>query len=80
MGCHTVPPLAGKLKSERPSSLEFIYYTLTGIALYVLSDWILQRLEIKLGKRLEYRSLIFFGIILTLALISFSLIRWLAAG
>ncbi len=60
--------------------MDFIYYTLAGIALYVLSDWILQRLEIKLGKRLEYRSLIFFGIILTLALISFSLIRWLAAG
>ncbi len=60
--------------------MDFIYYTLAGIALYLFSDWILQRLEIKLGKRLQYRSLIFFGIILTLALISFSLIRWLAAG
>jgi len=60
--------------------LDFIYYTLAGIALYVFSDWILQSLETKLGKRLEYRSLVFFGIILTLALISFSLIRWLAAS
>jgi hypothetical protein len=60
--------------------LEVIYFTLAGIALYIVSDWILQRVELKLGKRLEYRSLAFFGIILTLALSSFWLFRWLGAG
>jgi len=60
--------------------LDIIYFTLAGIALYVFSDWILQRVEFKLGKRLEHRSLIFFGIILTLALAVFWLIRWLSAS
>lgn len=60
--------------------MDVIYFTLAGIALYIVSDWILQRIESRLGKRLEHRSLVFFGIILTLALTSFSLIRWLGAS
>jgi len=32
-------------------------------------------MEIAAGRRFQYRSLLFFGILLTLALISFSLIR-----
>ena len=60
--------------------MDVIYFTLAGIALYVVSDWIVQRIEFRLGKRLEHRSLLFFGIILSLALCSFWLIRWLSAG
>ena len=60
--------------------MEVIYFTIAAIALYVASDWILQRIEIKLGKRLEQRSLVFFGIILSLSLTSFWLIRWLGAS
>ncbi len=52
-----------------------ILYTVAAIALYLLSDWILNQIEIKRGKRLEHRSLIFFAIILVLALSSFSLIE-----
>ncbi len=52
-----------------------ILYTVAAIALYLLSDWILNQIEIKRGKRLEHRSLIFFAIILILALSSFSLIE-----
>jgi hypothetical protein len=60
--------------------LDVIYFTVAGIALYVVSDWILQRVELRLGKRLEHRSLLFFAILLTLALSSFWMIRWLGAG
>lgn len=55
--------------------LEAVYYTLTGILLYVVSDWILQRLELAAGRRFEQRTLLFFFILLALALVTFSLIR-----
>lgn len=52
-----------------------IYFTLVGVALYFVSDWLLQRVEATAGRRLEHRSLIFFVILLTLALITFSFIQ-----
>ena len=55
--------------------MDAIYFTLVAIVLYLFSDWLLQQIEIKAGKRLEHRSLIFFVILLTLALTSFWLIR-----
>lgn len=48
--------------------MEILYYTLTAIALYFLSDWLLDRLENAMGRRFKYRSLVFFAIILSLAL------------
>ena len=55
--------------------MEALYFTLTAIVCYVLSDWLLKRMEIMAGRRFENRTLIFFAIILTLALVSFALIR-----
>lgn len=55
--------------------MSFVLYTIVAIVLYLLADWILDRFEVAAGKRFEYRSLIFFAILLTLALVSFSLIR-----
>ena len=60
--------------------MEIIYYTLAGVGLYFLSDWILNQIEIRRGERFEQRSLIFFVIILVLALIAFRLIRYLQQG
>ncbi len=54
--------------------MEIVYFTLVGIGLYFLSDWILDRIETVRGRRLENRSLVFFVIILVLALISFQII------
>lgn len=56
--------------------MDIVYFTLVGIVLYLVSDWVLERMEIAAGRRLEHRTLIFFALLLTLALISFSLIRW----
>lgn len=55
--------------------MQYVYFTLVAAILYLASAWIVERIEIAAGRRFEYRSLLFFGILLTLALISFSLIR-----
>lgn len=57
--------------------LEIIVYTLMGIGLYFVSDWILDRLEVSRGERFKNRNIIFFLIIMTLAFLSFSLTRFL---
>lgn len=54
--------------------MEILNYTLIGIGLYFLSDWLLNRIEAMFGRRLEYRSVVFFVIIMSLALITSQLI------
>lgn len=58
--------------------MEIIYFTAAGIILYVAADWILKRMEKAAGKRFQYRSLIFFVILLAMAVTSFAVIRQLA--
>lgn len=55
--------------------MEIVYYTLAAVVLYFISDRILERIEAARGARLEHRSLVFFGILLGLALIAFAVIR-----
>ena len=55
--------------------MEAVYFTLTAIACYVISDWALKRMEAIAGRRFEHRTLIFFALILSLALVSFALVR-----
>ena len=55
--------------------MEIIDFTLSAILLYMASDWILRRMETAAGKRFEKRSLIFFAILMTMAVTSFALIR-----
>ena len=55
--------------------MELIYYTIAALVLYGVSDFILNRIEINMGKRLPNRSFIFLVIITILAMVSFSLIR-----
>jgi len=54
---------------------ESVLYTLAAILLYLSADWLLERIEGAAGRRLQYRSLVFFAILATLAVISFALIR-----
>lgn len=60
--------------------MAFVYYTLAGIVLYLFSDWLLRRIEMLRGETLQHRSLVFFAIILVLALGSFKLIEILTSG
>ena len=55
--------------------MDIVYFTLVAALLYLFSDWVLQRVEVAVGRRFEHRSLIFLAILLPLALISFSLLR-----
>ncbi len=55
--------------------MELIYFTLAAIVLYIVSDKIVLTIERKRGKRLQNRSVIFFFIIITLTIISFSIIQ-----
>ncbi len=59
------------------SLMSIVYFTLAAVALYLLSDWILERVEVAAGRRFQYRSLVFFSILLTLAVTSFALISHL---
>jgi len=56
---------------------EIVAYTIMGIFLYFGSDWILVQIENASGRQLENRGLIFFAIIMILALSSFAVIRML---
>ena len=57
--------------------MELLYFLVVAVVLYAFSDWLLRRIEARLGRHLEQRSLIFFGILLGSALASFTLIRLL---
>ena len=58
--------------------MSIVYFTLAAAALYLLSDWILELAEVAAGRRFQYRSLVFFSILLALAMTSFALISHLA--
>lgn len=55
-----------------------VYFTLTAIILYLAADWILRRLEQRAGRVFENRSLVFFALLLSLALVTFPILgTWL---
>ena len=60
--------------------MQIIYYTVAGIVLYLLADWILRQLESRRGAVFENRTLIFFFILLALALVTFQAIQHLVAA
>ena len=55
--------------------MEAVYFTLVAIMLYLVADFVLDRAERMAGRRFERRSLIFFVILLSFALITFAAIR-----
>lgn len=55
--------------------MEFILFTVVAVVLYVVADRIVDAIEVRVGRRFEYRTLYFFGILLFLALVAFSLIN-----
>jgi len=57
--------------------IETVAYTFIAVILYFGSDWILLQVEKASGQRLENRNLVFFGILMILALSSFAVIRLL---
>ena len=60
--------------------MELLYFTVAAIALYFVSDWIVDRIEHAAGRRFEHRTLLFFAIIFALGMVFFWLIRALTDG
>ena len=58
--------------------MQLILFTILGIALYFVSDRALQALERRAGRVFEHRTLIFFAILLALALVTFAAVQRLA--
>lgn len=60
--------------------MQIVLFTVVAVVLYVVSDRILVALELRAGRRFDNRSLIFFAILLVLAIVSFSLVQRYAPG
>ncbi len=60
--------------------MQIVYYTLAGIVLYVAADWILKQIERRRGAPFENRTIIFFFILLVLALVTFRAIQYFLAA
>lgn len=57
--------------------MEILLFTLAGAFLYFFSDWILRKIEAYRGAPFQNRTVIFFVIILVMALIVFNLMQGL---
>ena len=55
--------------------MDLVYFTLLAIGLYFAADELLERIERARGARFENRQVVFFAIILPLALAAFWLMR-----
>jgi hypothetical protein len=55
--------------------IEAVYYTVTGVVLYLLADRILRVIEARAGRIIEHRTLVFFVLLLAMALVTFAVIR-----
>lgn len=55
--------------------MESVYFTLAGILLYLLADRLVLLIERRIGRVLEHRTLLFFVLLLSLALVTFAVIR-----
>jgi hypothetical protein len=57
--------------------VEAVPFLLVAVVLYWLADRILDRIEVSRGARFEQRTIVFFFILLGMALVVFPVLRWL---
>lgn len=60
--------------------MELLIFTLNAIVIYLLSDWIIRLVEQQRGQPLKQRQVVFFGVFLVLALVSFNVLKAIFAG
>lgn len=58
-----------------PGRMDLLYFTVIGVGLYFFADWLLDRVERARGARFKHRDAIYFGIMLTAALLTFTLVN-----
>ncbi len=54
---------------------DLIHFTLNAIVIYLVADWLVRLIEKRRGGTIKQRQIIFFIIFLSLALISFRLLK-----
>jgi len=59
--------------------MDIVYFTVVAVGVYFGADWLLERIERARGARFENRQVVFFAIILPLALAAFWLARALSS-
>jgi predicted PurR-regulated permease PerM len=52
-----------------------LYFLVVAVVLYFVADRILEFIEVRRGARFEQRTIVFFFILLTLALVTFAVIQ-----
>jgi len=57
--------------------MQILVFTLNAIVIYLLADWVIRTLESRKGEALKNRQIVFFVVFLSLALISFNILRTL---
>jgi hypothetical protein len=60
--------------------METLYLAVMGIVLYFVADWLVDLSERAAGRRFEYRTLLFFSILLGLAVVTFWVLQRLLAS
>ena len=55
--------------------MEMLIFIVVAVALYFVADRILKLVEARAGRRFENRSIIFFGLLLGLSLVTFAILR-----
>jgi len=60
--------------------VDSLLFLVVAVVLYFTSDAVLRAVEHRLGRRLEYRTLVFFGVLLVLTLTTFAVIRRVLAA
>ncbi|HZP93949.1 MAG TPA: hypothetical protein VFB20_13840 [Burkholderiales bacterium] len=55
--------------------MKAVYLTIIGIALYFAADWVLNAIERARGSRFAHREIVYFAVILVLAISTFYLIN-----
>jgi predicted PurR-regulated permease PerM len=60
--------------------MELVYFTVIAVGLYFAADRLLDWIERRRGARFENRQIVFFAIILPLALLTFWLLQRLSDG
>jgi len=59
--------------------IEILIFTLNAIIIYFVADWIVRMIEARRGEVFKQRQVVFFVVILVLALVTFRLLRMLLA-
>jgi len=60
--------------------MQIVLFTLLAVVLYLVADRALNALERRAGRRFDNRSVIFFAILLVLAMVSFAVVQRFAPG